>query len=199
MNSQLQKRLDKVFALINQGATDGEKAAAKAALDRIVDNHNLHGQVNVADSSIERSFLYKGMIEIYLMQELMAHFNIDVYNGKRTRSRIYMDMNYLDFIQIDCAFSYFRVHMRDQWNKTCLPLINRKRTARSKKATRDQLVQVFIPAYCDKSGIGTWTKTSRETHKMNKAEMDAALATLMVEGGKFHNQVSTDSPKLLNQ
>jgi hypothetical protein len=41
MTNEIRAKIAKVYELVNNGATEGERAAAKAAMDRFIDKYKL--------------------------------------------------------------------------------------------------------------------------------------------------------------
>ena len=105
-------------------------------------------------------------------------------------------LTYMEWVVIDCAYGYFRPHMNRQWRAICSPIIKRKRTAKSKKETRDRLLWSFFSEYSIKSKIVApehlETVNVNEMSANERKELNSLEA---VQGGTYHQQVDGQDRK----
>lgn len=203
MTPELKSKLAKVYSLAKAG-TDGEKAAAQAALDRLLAKHNLEG-INL--ESLERewySFKWSSKMEGALLVRIVKMFteDADALNSLHATSRqsreAYVSLRYIDNVTVSCAYEYFKRHMKAQYRKIVLPQIKRCRTAKAAKKKREELNEMFYSAYLIKSCL---VKDSElvllDTSLMSQKELKARYQLKMtVEGGSYSTQVQTGN--LLN-
>lgn len=146
MNSKLLLKIEKIKALIEQGV-GGESAAAQNALNRLIEKHNLDPAV-VEDQ--EYRFKYSTDLELRLIVQInkcLFGDRINLMKDTWRKREIVAEMEYTDYVAMDCAYEYFRRHMKQQWNQHCLPLIQRKRTTRTKNLLRTKLQEAFFSKY----------------------------------------------------
>ena len=114
-------KIRKVKALIQRGATEGEKEAARKALERLAEAHNFAIE---QDGSVlhEYKFAYTMMIDLELAAQIIDHFELKAtpkYRYASPARRFVMEMDVDDHVIFDCAYGYFKPHMAAQWRKTC--------------------------------------------------------------------------------
>lgn len=190
MNSKLLLKIEKIKALIKQGV-GGESVAAREALNRLIEKHNLNPAV-VEDQ--EYRFKYSTVLE----ERLLVQLSICLFGGKISFMRdtwhkreLVAVMEYTDYVSLDCAYEYFRRHMKQEWNKHCLPLIRRKRTTRTKNLLREQLQEAFFSKYIIESKLYLENQLTRIDHsKLSKNEMEARMTVSGVKGGKYNKQIN---------
>lgn len=190
MNSKLLLKIEKIKALIKQGV-GGESVAAREALNRLIEKHNLNPAV-VEDQ--EYRFKYSTVLE----ERLLVQLSICLFGGKISFMRdtwhkreLVAVMEYTDYVSLDCAYEYFRRHMKQEWNKHCLPLIKRKRTAKTKNLLRDQLQQVFFSKYIIASKLYLENQLIKiDASKLSGKEIEARRAVMEVQGGKYNKQIN---------
>jgi len=202
MTDELKDRIAKIYALVNQGATDGERKAAKAALDRLMKKYDLDG---VDLENIDKkyySFRYTSHTESCLLGYIMSYFWPDLnirenayitnYDSKAlTRCRmIRVRLTYVDYITLDSAYEYFRRHMKAQWKKTCAPILARCRKAKTRNRKRSELQAAFLEQYVIKSGLVRKEDiTQVPTSELSAGEQERQRAIQGVEGGQYSTQV----------
>ena len=152
-------KIAKIYELVKNGATNGEKTAAQTALDKMLKKYNLNS--DYIDTIRERNyeFKYATNLDLQLFMQLHEYF----FKGKpfkaqrRTMSqkRIIIALEYIDWITISCAFEYFKPHMNKEFRKICLPAVKKCRSAKTKNVRRKELQESFFGFYVVKSKIVT--------------------------------------------
>ncbi len=185
-----------MYELVNRGSTEGEKIAASRALDRLMRKYNLDESYLKSIGLKKYSFSYQTNLDLMLFSQLMDFFfRGKGYTGFRDTDgvrKINIKLEYLDYIQIDCAYGYFRPHMKKEFEKHCLPHLKRCRTTKTKNAKRKQLQEIFFGRYVIESNIYhpeqmktlDWSKLSESERKMREQMRD-------VQGGSFSQQMTT--------
>ena len=198
MTQQLRDKLSKIYALIERGATPGEKTAARKALDRIVDRYNIDPD-QLEDLRLqEASFTYCSFMEIQLLfrliKKLIDNRAMDPTQRYGTKT-IKFKMEYLDRITLECAYAYFRSHMKAQWIRTCAPLVKRCRTTKGKNQRRKELQHSFLVAYFIASNLVDDSEITM-SKITSRAQAERAALVSGVKGGQYHKQ--TESGHYLN-
>lgn len=195
-NLELKNKLSKIYELVKRGGTEGEKIAAKKALDKLLEKHNLQGiDLDSLDKSIY-SFKYKSQLDEWLLFRIVAMFAEDAGNLQATKltylkKEISLNLTYLDFITVHASYEYFKRHMASQWKKVCALEVKRKRTSKSKNLCRKQLQQPFFSRYVINSGLYKEHEIENvDLSALSKKELDARHKMLGVEGGKYNKQVT---------
>lgn len=190
MNSKLLLKIEKIKALIKQGV-GGESVAAREALNRLIEKHNLDPAV-VEDQ--EYRFKYSTNLELMLIVQInkcLFGDRINLMKDTWHKREVVSVMEYTDYVAMDCSYEYFRRHMKQQWNEHCLPLIRRKRTAKTKNLLRDQLQVVFFSKYIIESKLYLENQLTKIDHsKLSKNEIEAQVAVHGVQGGKYNKQIN---------
>lgn len=193
MNQDIRSKIAKVYELVNKGV-DGEKEAAKTALDRLLKKHNLSEKEVQHITKKTYIFKYATQLDILLFQQLLYYFVADnycnLYKSSYRRKILTIDLEYLDYVTMICSYEYYRNHMRLQYNKTVLPQIKRCRTAKTKRLRREELIPVFFSKYILKSGIYKNNQVSKRTEKYTQKELANLLAIQGIEGGRYKQQIS---------
>lgn len=196
-NLVLKNRLSKIYELVKNGATDGEKAAAKNALDKLLEKHNLQGiDLDSLEKSIY-SFKYKTQLDEWLLLRIVFMFVDDEKSFKSAikdtwrKREIDLSLTYLDFITVSASYEYFKRHMLVQWKKVCAAEVKRKRTAKSKTATRKALQKPFFSSYVIKSKLYKEGELKDvNVSAMGKSEAEKFRKMDEVEGGKYNRQMT---------
>lgn len=157
MTDQLRDKIAKVYELVNRGATEGERAAAKHQLDKILSKYNLDDSV-LNDIGKKRFYLkYKTLMERRLIVVLVKYFmpgqhekftyrNWDGENAVAVKELI-LNMAYTDFVTIECSYEYFRRHMGKEWRRLVAPQLVKFRKARTRNERRIPLDDLFFQKY----------------------------------------------------
>ena len=196
MTPEQKDKIQKVYELVKRGVS-GEKDAAKAALDRLMKKYNLSDHEIDRITFKEYRFKYAQQIELMLFARLFEYF-FPIRQMKATRHvwgvrEISIELEYLDWVTMECAYEYFRKHMRGEYRRLVTPKLKRYRKPANKKAAREKLDKIFFSNYViasnlyrDKSEL-----TSRDLSKMSAKERRHREALLGVRGGKYKEQVTT--------
>lgn len=197
MDLTIQEKLKKVYTLVKSGATKGEQEAAKGALDKLLKKYNLEGIDLDSLDKTEYAYTYTTLMERSLLfgifRVLINHdFQKDKFIKDKSNSKtLYITLQYSDWVTTDCAYEYFRRHMKAQWEKFCKPEIAKKRTAKTKKARREELMPLFFEKYIYMSGLykeGDYTDI--EASSLSKKEIDDRNKLDGIEGGQYNRQVT---------
>ena len=199
MTPEIKEKLSKIYELVKHGATEGEKAAASNALNKLLEKYNLTG---IDLESIDKSvydFTYTTMLELRLFGRLMKYFWPDEdMRGTRTNKQMSIWLTYMDYVLIDSAYEYFRRHMKEQWNKVCAADVKRKRKSATKNKRRKELQDVFFNKYIISSKLYHDNEliTCTGAQMTEKELRDLALME-DVQGGRYRTQVQNGN--MLNQ
>jgi hypothetical protein len=201
MNERLKETLANLHDLATCGATDGEKKAARKAMDRIINKYGL-GDIDINDLRKKTyRFKYTTKLEMWLLPRLrMVLLNWDgdvlyktnhaVREGSYVAVReIKMELDEFDYITMECAYEYFRRHMKKQWKQLALPILKRCRKTTTRNKKREQLQVEFFNQYCIASKLFTQGELKKK-NITSKAEMERVRAFRGVEGGEYKKQVS---------
>lgn len=193
MTDEIRDKIAKVYELVKRGE-QGEQQAAEKALERLLKKYNLSpDQVAKIHLKMYR-FKYATDLDKRLLLQLLTYF----FEGKHKSYTLYtgivkeigIEMEYLDYVQIECAYEYFKRHMNQQWREFALPLVNKKRTAKTKNKYRKELQDVFFSKYVIASKIYLERQVSDGSNYTQK-QRESLYALRDVEGGKFNQQVNT--------
>lgn len=196
INNELKSRLAKVYELVKRGGTEGEKAAAKNALDRMLEKYNLSGMdMDSLDKGVYR-FKYASDLDHWLVLRIVTMFVSDpsVIDSARRSTRgvkeIVLQLTYLDFITVSASYGYFKRHMKAQWDKTCAPELARCRKIKTRNARRKELQHHFFNAYLIASKLyKDGELTSVPMSDMAEKKRRDRLKMREVEGGQYKKQV----------
>lgn len=201
MNDEVRNKLQKVQALINEGATEGEKEAARNGLDRIIKKH----KISVAElASIDKKvyyFKYSTDLELRLLSAIIIFLVGGIENcykkmwDKNKRGEIVKvkevtaSLLYVDYISIMSAYEYFRRHMKVQYKLHTADEVNTL-LKRKKNKSAAKLKAIFISTYIIKSKL--YREGDLVTVKNLKGEeLKHRLMMLGVEGGQYKIQVDS--------
>lgn len=195
MDNSIKDKLAKVYALVQQGSA-GEKQAAKAALDRLMKKYNINDEYVKTINERFYKFTYSLELDKYLMSRLIKFLlrkdDIPAYvdtNGKRA---IVLKLEYLDWVTLDCAYDYFRKHMRGEYKRLVTPQVNRCRTAKTKKARKEQLEDIFFSKYVIASKLYDENEVKRiDLSDISEAERKQRASLAGVQGGSYNVQVQS--------
>lgn len=195
MNQEIKDKLAKVYELVNRGV-EGEKEAAKAALDRMFKKYNLT-EADLYDLTQKRyRFKYSTKLDEWLFIRLVGHLlNID--NGKAFKDtwgkrEIVMQLEYLDYVMLESAYEYFRRHMKKEYNRVVLPQVKRCRTTRTRNKRRNELQQTFFTKYVIASGLYKPAELIKvDTSKMSQKARADSMSMRDVKGGNYKTQMTT--------
>ena len=201
MNKEIKDKIAKVFELANRGI-EGEKDAAKLALERLMKKYNISDE-DLAKIKMKKYFFkYKTNLDMMLFSQILNFFfpgkEFRVFRHTISGKELSVDLEYLDFVTVDSAYEYFKRHAAKQFTEFCLPHIRRCRTTKTKNAKRAVLQEAFFSRYVIASKIYhpehlkqvNWSEMS---NKELEASNKRAQILGDVEGGQYHTQVSKDT------
>ncbi|QEE51060.1 hypothetical protein FUA48_16190 [Flavobacterium alkalisoli] len=195
MTEEVQNKIAKVYELVNRGE-QGEREAAKKALDKLLKKYNLDESAIAAIKLRRYTFKYSTNLELMLLSQLIEYFlkgkEVAAYRDTRMCREVVMKLEYVDFILIDTAYEYFRRHMKAQYKKLCLPKINRCRSVKTKNKRRAELQDLFFRKYVVASKIyHTDQLETVDLSTLTDKERKDRMALSGVQGGEYNSQVST--------
>lgn len=201
MTERLKNTLANLYELANRGATEGEKAAARKAMERIINKHNLK-DIDVDEISFrEYRFKYSTNLEMWLINRLrfvllgieddkIYRSNYAAKNGRYLSVReVVVKLNKFDYVTLECAYEYFRRHMKSQWNKTAAPVLKRCRKAKTRNKKREALQDEFFQQYCIASKLYNEDELQKR-EITSTAEYERARTFHNIEGGQYNKQVN---------
>ncbi len=192
MNNELKIRLAKLRELAERGATEGEKNAARKGMERLIKKFNLDEQLFLNTGKIDYTFGYTTNMEIWLLiqiSEILVKVSWDDKIQSPREKLIYMKLNYLDYITIECAYEYFRRHMKKEWNRLAMPELKKCRKASTRNKKRAALQEVFFNRYIIASNLYKKDQLTKSAYK-SQSEYEQAMLFKSVEGGKYNQQVN---------
>lgn len=190
MNEAITQKLSKVYELVKRGE-QGEKIAAEKALKRLMKKYNLTEGALDDLQLREYTFKYASELDLKLFQQLMYYFLKDkdyqLYKDTFGVKEISVKLEYLDYVQIETAYGYFKPHMNKQWREHALPMLKRFRKVTNKNKRRAELQHLFFTRYVIRSKI---YHDDQLTNKQLKGkELEDAIRLANIEGGKYNQQV----------
>lgn len=197
MTDELKAKIAKIYELVNRGATEGERAAAKHQLDKIMAKYNLNDS-HLNDLTRNRYFLkYKTLLERLLIVTLVKYFMPGVYglfqyrnwDGQKAVKELILDMEYIDFVTIECSYEYFRRHMGKEWKRLVAPELANFRKVRTRNARRKVLDDLFFQKYVIASKLIVEDHIKEVAIDDPKELADHKLLD-GIEGGQYNKQVS---------
>lgn len=196
MENQLKDKISKIYELVKGGATDGEKAAATLALDKLLKKHNLTEEFIKTIHVKEYSFKYATKLDLDLFIQLHRYFfEYKEFNASKSTvggKTIYMSFEYLDWVLFSSAYEYFKRHMNAEFKKHCTPLVNKCRTTKSKNARRLKLQELFFSQYVIKSKIYNQKQIGKiDLSKLSEKERKDRERLEQIQGGSYAAQVTT--------
>ncbi len=197
MNDILKEKLSKIYALIERAGSDGERAAAQSALDRIVSKYNITPEMLRRVGLSEYVFTYKSKLEFWLLGQIIkVQFNQSngvTFYRENSRS-VSITLEYIDWVTISCMYEYFRRHMIAQWDIVRKELTkHRKQSIINKR--RFQLQLKFFGKYIRLSNLYLDGDLVSVTNKTRQEMRDSVLMQ-DIEGGEYNKQVISN--KLLD-
>lgn len=200
ITDEIRERLAKVYELVNRGDTEGEKQAAKLALERILKRYNLGEEVLKGIERKEYRFKYSSDLDQWLLIRLVQFYfdnAEELLNGALRHTygkrEISISLKYADWVTLECSYEYFRRHMKQQWNKTCAPIVARCRKAKTRNEKRKALQGTFFDQYVVKSKLYRDRKelSPIDFKNMSNSERSRYEALWGLEGGDFNKQMTS--------
>lgn len=193
MTEEIRQKIAKVYELVKRGV-EGEQQAAEKALERLLKKYNLSAEEIEKIHLKMYRFKYSSELDKRLLFQLLYYFFENKYNSHTLYTgdvrEVGIKMEYLDWVQVECAYEYFRRHMNQQWKEFALPLVKKKRTTKTKNNRRKELQAVFFSKYILKSKIYHEKQLSDGRNPTEKELVDLC-ALNGVQGGTYNNQVTT--------
>ena len=194
MDNFIKDKIAKVYALVQQG-DDGEKAAAKAALDRLMKKYNINEEYIKSINKRFYRFTYSLELDKSLMARLIKYLlrkdEVPAYLDTDGKRAIVIKLEYLDWVTLDCAYDYFRKHMRGEYKRLVTPQLNRCRTARTKREKKKQLDDIFFSKYVIASKLyDEHELTTVYSSDMTSSERKHIASLQGVQGGSYNTQIS---------
>ena len=204
MQNEIKDKIAKVLELVNRGI-EGEKSAAKNALDRLMKKYNLSDEDLSKIKLTKYFFKYKTNLDMMMFQQILKYFfvgkNFRVVRYTYGQKSLAVELEYLDWVTIDSAYEYFRRHAATQFKEFCLPHVKRCRTTKTKNAKRVELQDAFFSRYIIASKLYHENQIAQINFKgMSNKEQSAhnKNSNILgnVEGGQFHTQVAKETKYL---
>lgn len=197
MDDRLKDKLAKVLALVNKGATEGEKKAAEKALQRMIDKYNINPE-ELGRLTIKRyRFKYTTDMETILLMRLVRFVleNEQACHSARKHTfgvkEVSFDLEYFDYVTLSASYEYFRRHMKAEWNKHCALLVKRCRTTKTRNKKREELQEVFMSKYFISSNLYGQSEVSEiDMSKVSSREREYRSRMAGVQGGKYNRQLN---------
>lgn len=195
MNQEIKEKLAKIYELVNRGV-DGEKEAAKAAMDRLAKKYN------ISDDELERinltqySFKYRTQLDEWLFVRLVEFLlNKQVHDITKSTfycKEFYIELEYLDYVTLECAYEYFKRHMAKEWKRLCADKLKRYRKAKNRNKRRLELQSLFFSNYVIASKLYKEGETDKlDYDSMSEKEYKDRMALNGVKGGNYKEQMTT--------
>lgn len=194
MTNEQKDKISKIYELVNRGATEGERAAAKKALDRIMSKYNLSAE-SLSDIRLkEYVFKYTTELEEWLLSRIMVMMVsaevIDRSKQRRWVKQIMSNLTHEEWIIIECSYEYFRRHMKTQWKKVCGPELKKCRKPKTRNKRRKELYEVFFSQYVIKSKLYKPDEIKElNIEEMGMAELKDLTLLSGIQGGQYNKQV----------
>lgn len=196
MNLTTKEKIAKIYELVKRGSTEGEKVAAEIALNKLLKKHDLSEEYLLTIHLHEYEFKYATRLDLELFIQLHKFFfkDTDFKAIKSTfgQKRIFINLEYVDWVLLSTAYEYFKRHMNAQFKKFCVPLVKKCRSNKTRNNRRKELQDEFFSRYVIKSKIyhpeqvvNIDYSSLSEKAKADKQRIDN------IEGGKYHTQINT--------
>ena len=200
LNNELKEKLLKLQGLVDNGATEGEKSAAKKAVDRIIARYNIDASELECLAINRYVFKYSTELEVLLLGSIMRCFSdgtklqgLRMTWDRETRKavkQVVIHMSYINWVTIECAYEYFRKHMKQEWLRVCRPEIDRCRKSKTKKQKRQQLEDLFFQKYIIASKLYHEGEVKElDASTMSATEIENRLKLSSVKGGAYKSQL----------
>jgi len=194
MDNSIKSKIEKIYALVNHGVA-GEKEAAKKALDRLMKKYNIDEEYVKTIHIKLYYFTYAHDLDKLLFQRLITHLlkkDLDLYISTLGRRAVGAKLDYMDWVTLECAYEYFKKHMKTEYKRLVTPQLNRCRSAKTKKFRKQQLDPIFFSNYVIASKLyedNELTKVDNSTISADERKRRNSLRS--VQGGSYNPQVSS--------
>lgn len=201
-NDRIRKRFAALIRLAERGATEGEKAAARKAMERLQMKYDFDS-LNLDELlRSEHCFTWTSNLEVRLFVSICRYFldredfMVEKRNWRKEDGKYYearemaVKLDQFEFITIECAYEYFRQHMNAEWKRLIIPELNRCRKAKTRKAKKERLEPVFFEQYIIRSKLID-DKHIKELNPqdLSREEIETRKAITGMRGGEFKRQV----------
>ena len=196
MNEALKEKIAKLYTMVERGGTEGERAAAKNLLDKLLAKYNLEDIELGSSVLFKYDFKYSSQLEIWLMSVLFKFLlktKITEVAMRHTYGvrQIGISLSREDYIILDSSYEYFRRHMKIQWNKFCAQELKKYRKAKTRNKRRSQLQDLFFDRYAIASNlIDKKDLITVDVDDMSQQEINDRMKFSEVEGGNYNRQLS---------
>lgn len=198
MNDALIQKMAKILELCKWGATPGEKQAAKEALNRILSKYKIDESqlTNVLFNNYRFTFssrLEKTLLACIIDIMISRGVACCVQTGVK---RIMASLTYSEWVTVECAYEYFRRHMKAEYKKHVAPQLAKCRKAKTRRELKQKLEQIFISNYIIASGLVKQESIQQiDPKQLSTEEYKLRCKLADVQGGQYKQQV--DNTKLL--
>lgn len=194
MDNAIKSKIEKIYALVNHGVA-GEKEAAKKALDRLMKKYNIDEEYVKTIHIKLYYFTYSHDLDKALFQRLIKHLlkkDLDLYISTFGRRAVGAKLEYMDWVTLECAYDYFKKHMKTEYKRLVTPQLNRCRTPKTKRFKKEQLDPIFFSNYVIASNLyEDHELTSLDNSRMSQEERKQRASLRGVNGGSYNPQVSS--------
>lgn len=194
MDNAIKSKIEKIYALVNHGI-EGEKEAAKKALDRLMKKYNIDEEYVKTIHIKLYYFTYSHELDKSLFQRLIEHLlkkDLQLYISTLGQRAVGAKLEYMDWVTLECAYDYFKKHMKTEYKRLVTPQLNRCRTAKSKRSKKVILDSIFFSNYVIASKLyEDHELTSLNHSKMTQEQRKQRASLTGVQGGTYNQQVST--------
>lgn len=196
MENQLKDKISKIYELVKRGSTEGEKAAAESALNKLLKKHNLTQEFIKTMHLKKYEFKYATNLDLELFKQLHQYFfEGRAFEASRSTlggKTIYISFEYLDYVLFSSAYEYFKRHMNAEFKKHCVPLIKKCRSTKTQNARRAKLQDIFFSQYIMKSKIYHERQIGKiDVSTLSEKELADRQRLQQIQGGSYATQVTT--------
>jgi hypothetical protein len=199
MTDALKDKLAKLMAIVERGGTEAEKKAASLLIERLLNKHNIdEAQLNSIHLKAYE-FKFVSLCQQWLIVAVAKYFNRECIKGMKRRhyKRLTILLRYEDWVNIECAYEYFRRHMNGEYKKTVMPILRNCRTPKIRRKMKGELDEIFFSNYIILSNLAADVDLKPlDFDNMTEEEKKKRNRLSGIKGGEFHKQVITTN--LLN-
>lgn len=201
-NDRVKRQIANLLTLAERGATEGERKAARKAMERLISKYDLDVSKLDEITREEYTFSWTSYLEADLFTYICMYFlerddfMVEVRNYRKTNSGyeearvLAVTLDRLEYITIECAYEYFRRHMKKEYKRLVTPQVKRCRKAKTRKAKKAKLEPVFFERYIIASKLIKQDEIKkRDLTKLSNAELERLVSMVGIEGGEFNQQV----------
>ena len=206
-------RLSKIYALVERGATEGEKQAAKNIFNKLLIKHGLTEDDVTEIVKKDYAFTFANYAEEILLVHLSAYVlnvwtcDVQRYAYRHEQRKVYIkNLTKLEYIQIVAMYEYFRQHMKAEYKLVVKATVdkalrlrglikqnNKTYTNADVARERKNTQGIFITKYLEASGI---LRTNPNSERIKVSSMADSSTFESIKGGKYHEQLMTETRML---